>query len=267
MPRTGAATFRTVRSRPARLAAGLVTGMLAWAPSHAQLFKDDELHGRVRQLESQRTNDARRVDGLESRIDTRAETQSRQLLDLNNQIEALKQEIARLRGQNEVLANELENATRRQKDFYVDLDGRVRKLETPPPVADNKPRPPTPEEQKAYESGLNLVKAANYKGAVEAFGAFLKTYPQSQLAPSAQYWIGNSLFALRDYKGAISAQQIVVDTWPEDPKAPDAMLNIASAQTDLKEVRGARTTLESLIKRYPQSEAAASAKQRLARLR
>lgn len=267
MPRIDAATSRIVRSNRSRLAASAMLGLLAWAPAHAQLFKDDELHGRVRQLETQRGNDARRVDGLEARVDSRAETQSRQLLDLNNQIEALKQEIARLRGQNEVLANELENATRRQKDFYVDLDGRVRKLETPPPVADNKPKPPTPEEQKAYEGGLNLVKAANYRGAVEAFGSFLKTYPQSQLAPSAQYWIGNSLFALRDYKGAIAAQQHVVDTWPDDPKAPDAMLNIASAQTDLKEVRGARATLESLVKRYPQSEAAASAKQRLARLR
>ncbi len=274
MPRTAVATCRIVRARPAlplRLAA-LATGVLVLLattrPAHAQLFKDDELHNRTRTLESQRAVDVRRVDALEGRVDTRADTQARQIIDLNTLIDAQKQEIARLRGQLEVLTNEIENATKRQKDFYVDLDGRVRKLENPPPPpVPEKPKGPTAEEQKAYENGLNLVKAANYKGAAEAFTAFLKSYPQSTLAPSAQYWIGNSLFALRDYKGAISAQQIVVDTWPDDPKAPDAMLNIASAHTDLKEVRGARATLEALIKKYPQSEAAATAKQRLSKMR
>ena len=272
MPKTAAATCHIVRAKPtfrlplAGLAAGALFLLVAAQPAQAQLFKDDELHNRTRTLESQRAADVRRVDALEGRVDTRADTQARQIIDLNTLIDAQKQEIARLRGQLEVLTNEIENATKRQKDFYVDLDGRVRKLETPP-APPEKPKGPTAEEQKAYENGLNLVKAANYKGAAEAFTAFLKTYPQSTLAPSAQYWIGNSLFALRDYKGAISAQQVVVDSWPDDPKAPDAMLNIASAQTDLKEVRGARATLEALLKKYPQSEAATTAKQRLTKMR
>ncbi|MBL8383781.1 MAG: tol-pal system protein YbgF [Burkholderiales bacterium] len=275
MPRTAAATCPIVRNSArltgAALASLAAVALLSAAPAQAQLFRDDELHNRVRQLESQRAADARRIESVEGRagaLEPRADTQARQVLDLNAQIEALKQDIARLRGQIEVLVNDLENATRRQRDFYVDLDGRVRKLETPPPApAVEAPKGPGPDEQRAYENGLNLVKAANYKGAVEAFGAFLKAHPRSTLAPSAQYWIGNSLFALRDYKAAIAAQQQVVDTWPDDPKAPDAMLNIASAQTDLKDLRGARATMEALIKRYPQSDAAATARTRLPRLR
>ena len=274
MPITVAATSPIVLNsqvpRRARATCGWLAAALfvLIAPAHAQIFKDDELHNRVRQLEGQRSNDVKRVDGVESRADTRAETQARQLIDLSSQMESLKQDIARLRGQIEVLTNELENAARRQRDFYVDLDARVRKLETPPPAAVvEKPKGPTLEEQKAYENGLNLVKAANYKGAVDAFTAFMKTYPASTLAPSAQYWIGNSLFALRDYKGAIIAQQYVVDTWPDDPKAPDAMLNISSAQTDLKDIKAARVTLDGLIRKYPQSDAAATARQRLAKQR
>lgn len=273
-PRTVAATSPIVLNSQLLLRACATCGWHAvvlfalLGPAHAQIFKDDELHNRVRQLESQRSNDVKRVDGVESRVDTRAETQARQLIDLSSQMESLKQDIARLRGLIEVLTNELENAARRQRDFYVDLDARVRKLETPPPPpVVEKPKGPTVEEQKAYENGLNLVKAANYKGAVEAFAAFMKTYPASTLAPSAQYWIGNSLFALRDYKGAIAAQQQVVDTWPDDPKAPDALLNISSAQSDLKDVKSARVTLDTLIRKYPQSDAAATARQRLTKLR
>jgi tol-pal system protein YbgF len=240
--------------------------------AHAQLFRDDDLHNRVRQLESQRPAETRRVDAVQARAEAaeaRAEQQARLIFELNGQLEALRQELARLRGQIEVLSNEIENGARRQRDFYVDLDGRVRKLEAPPapPPPPPGPKPPTAEEQKAYDAGLNLIKAGNYKGAVEAFTTFVKTYGASTLAPSAQYWIGNSLFALRDYKGAVAAQTRVIEVWPDDAKAPDALLNIASSQVELKDSRAARATLESLIKRYPQSEAAATARERLPRLR
>ena len=248
------------------LAASLAAFLVAM-PASAQLFKDDEIYRRVQQIEAQRPGDARRVEGIESR----AESQARILVDLTAQIEALKQEIARLRGQIEVLTNEVENGAKRQRDFYVDLDNRVRKLETPPPPppapVSAGPKPPTPDEQKAYEAGLNLIKAANYKGAIEAFGAFQKAHPASMLGASAQYWIGNSHFALRDYKAAIAAQQQVVDTWPDDPKSADALLNISSAQIEIKDTRAARATMETVIRRYPQSEAAALAKQRMSKLR
>lgn len=249
----------------------LALTLLAAAPARAQLFKDDELYKRAAQLEAQRAADVKRADQIEARAATqeaRSEQQGRVLIDLTQQIEALKNEIARLRGQIEVLTNDIENAQKRQRDFYTDLDARLRKVEPPPPPTPGAPlKPPTAEEQKAYEAGLNLVKTSNFKGAVDAFGGFLRTYPNSQLGPSAQYWIGNSQFALRDYKAAIAAQQRVVEVWPDDAKAPDALLNISSAHTELKDIKSARAAIEDLIKRYPQSDAARTGAERLKRLR
>ncbi len=254
---------------------------LAWftaTPAQAQLFKDDEIYKRTGLLEAQRGADLRRTETLESRAtaqenraaaqEGRAEQQAKILVDLTQQIEGLRGEIARLRGQIEVLANDIENAQKRQRDFYTDLDARLRKLEPPPPpTPGEKPKPPTAEEQKGYDTGLNLVKTSNFKGAIDAFGAFLRGYPNSQLTPSAHYWIGNSHFALRDYKAAIAAQQRVVELWPEDPKAPDALLNISSAYTEMKDIKSARAAIEDLIKRYPQSDAAKTGADRLKRLR
>ena len=130
MRRTAAATCPIVRSkqiRPALAGAFGLALLITASGVQAQLFKDDALYERVRQLEGQRGNDAKRVDGIETGIATRTETQGRMLLDVNAQLDSLKQEIARLRGQIEVLTNELENSARRQKDFYVDLDGRLRR--------------------------------------------------------------------------------------------------------------------------------------------
>jgi tol-pal system protein YbgF len=233
-------------------------------PAHAALFGDDEARKGVQDLQTQRAADARRIEDLNSRL----ENQTRIQVDMNSQVEQLKADIARLRGQIEVLTNDLENAQKRQKDFYVDLDGRLRRMEPPPPPDPGaKPLPPTADEQKMYDSGLNLVKGSNYKSAAETFSQFLRLYPNSQLSPSAQYWWGNSLFALRDFNGAIAAQKRVVELWPQDIKAPDAMLNISSAQAELKDNRAARATLEDLIKRYPASDAAKLAPERIKRLR
>ena len=252
-----------------RLRALLLLSLLGCNVAYAGLFDDEEAR---KQIASQQTliGDLRNQgQALEARIAKLEETLKNQaLVDLYTQVETLKLDLNKLRGQIEVLTNDIDNAQKRQKDFYTDLDARLRKVEPPPPPTPGAPpKPPTAEEQKAYEAGLNLVKTSNFRGAVDAFGGFLRTYPNSQLGPSAQYWIGNSQFALRDYKAAIAAQQRVVELWPDDAKAPDALLNISSAHTELKDIKSARATIEDLIKRYPQSDAARTGAERLKRLR
>ena len=92
----------------------------------------------------------------------------------------------------------------------------------------------------------------------------MKAYPKSPLAPSAQYWIGNSHFALRDYRAAIVAQRQLVAMFPDSQKVPDALLNIATSQFEMGDGASSRRSLEDLIAKYPQTEAAGKARQRLA---
>jgi tol-pal system protein YbgF len=54
---------------------------------------------------------------------------NRGVVQLLNQVEALNGELNRLRGQMEVLSNDVINAQKRQRDMYVDLDTRVRRIE------------------------------------------------------------------------------------------------------------------------------------------
>ncbi len=88
------------------------------------------------------------------------------------------------------------------------------------------PADSTAAEQRSYDAALDLFRNGNYGGAVGAFGTFIKTYPKSPLAPSAQYWIGNAHFARRDFRAAIAAQRQLVATYPDSQKVPDALLNI-----------------------------------------
>jgi len=223
------------------------------APAHA-LFEDDEARAQIKKLEA-------RLARIESEA---GERDRRALFELVNQIESLRRDMAALRGQIEVLTNRVESLDKRQKDLYVDLDTRLRKIEMAGGDKEKDAQQLAIETQ-AYEAALAQFKANNFGSAIQGLKEFLKTHPNSTLAPSAQYWIGNAYYALRDYKTAIAEQQKVVATWPEHAKAPDAMLNIASSQAELGDVNGARNTLRTLVAKYPSSSAAEQAKQRLAR--
>lgn len=247
-------------------------------PSFAGLFSDDEARQGVAQLQQQAQAMDARVVKLENAIN------SNTLVDVLKQLDGLKTDMSQMRGQLEVLSHDLETTQKRQKDLYVDLDTRMRRLESgasaTPPVpavppagkdaaAGGLPKPAEPAaadpeaENRAYETALGQFKIGNYSGAVSSFQNFVDTYPKSSLAPSAQYWIGNSHFSLRDYKNAIASQQKLISLYPNNQKVPDAMLNIASSYQGLGDAAAAKKALEELAAKYPLSNAGELAKKRL----
>ncbi|MBC3861903.1 tol-pal system protein YbgF [Undibacterium jejuense] len=243
----------------------LVAAMLsALAPgiASAGLFDDDEARKAILDLRA-------KLDAVNVRVDKTndAKVDKSTALDLANENEQLRSEIAKLRGQIEVLANDIANTQRRQQDFYVDLDNRMRKLEPKRMTVDGKDAVVEVNEQRAFDNAMALFKDGDYKNAAPAFSSFMTAYPQSAYMGSAQYWLGNSYYAQRDCKSTISAMQQLVKTYPDHPKAPDAMLNIAGCYTELKEKVASKKTLETLISQYPGTEAAQAAKNRLSSLK
>ncbi len=236
------------------------------------LFDDDEARRQIEELRNEYHAGQKTVDQRLGKIEAALSDKSA-LVELSGMIEGLKQEVARMNGQFEVLVNRADNLEKRQRDLYTDLDTRLRRMEqSQSELQQNQaqiqekltaPDREAAQEKQAYEAALNQFKVGNYQSAIAGFQSFLSSYSNSQLAPSAQYWIGNAYYALRDYKGAIVAQQKVLSTWPDNPKSADAMLNIASSQQELGETKSARDTLRSLVSKFPQSAAAEQAKQRL----
>lgn len=241
--------------RPVRIA--FLLAMLGAAQAQAGVFDDDEAR--------------RQVSDLRIKTEARFDQQGKAQLDLASQIQRQADEIARLRGQIETLNYELETAKKRQQDFYLDLDTRLRKFESAPTASAGgdpaavaaKPAADPAKETQDYEAALNQFKAAKYKEAAVGFGAFVQKYPDSQLAPNAQYWLGNAWYAQRDCKKAIEAQSIVTTKYADSPKAPDAWLAIATCQQELGNPTGVKRSLETVISKYPTSPAADTAQQRL----
>ena len=283
-------TARTPWRRAA--ACGLVAlAAFTAAPAAAGLFDDEEARRRIEMLRSelsqQGLDNEARIAKLEERI------RNIGVVELLQQLEQLNAEMARIRGQLEVLAYENQQLQKRQRDFYLDIDSRLKRLESagapaadpqapatgaagplaepPAPAEPTAARPPTREEQarevRAYDAASNLFRRNDFASAIEAFRAFLKDHPGSQLAPNAGYWIGISYANLRDHRNAMAAQEEVLRRYPQSPKAPDALLAIAAIQAEQGDSGSARNTLEDIIARFPGSEAAGKARTRLAALR
>ena len=260
----------------------------ATIPARAGLFDDDEARRRIemlrQELRQQGDDNQARIAKLEEQI------RNIGIVELLRQIEQLTSEVASLRGQIEVLTNENQQLQKRQRDFYLDLDSRMKRLEgaaagstagTPPASGAGETRPPEAgpvaprvssredqaREMRAYDAASNLFRRNDFASAIEAFRAFLKDFPASTLAANAEYWIGISYANLRDYRSALAAQEAVITKYPQSPKAPDALLAIAAIQAEQGDNGSARNTLEDIIARFPGSEAAGKARTRLAALR
>ena len=273
----------------------LLLALCFTAPALAGLFSDDDARKQIQQLDARVQQLDTRVQQLEAHIqqldaralklEVAAEQQTKSLLDLLGQIDALNGEIRKLRGQNEELAHGLQDAEKRSKDFYVDLDSRLRHFEyaeeaakeaaekaakaaasanasSPAAPVSGDPSDPSVE-NRALESAYTLYKGGSNANAAKAFQDFLSKYPDSVHVPNAKFWLGEAQYKLKNYKGALDIYQDLLKTFPATPKAADVMLNIAACQRELKLILGSKKTLKQLVAKYPASEAAAKAKKLL----
>ena len=251
--------------------------------SRAALFDETEARKKILELEktmqsqNQATQSAlaelkKDQHALEQRLTALESIAKNGLVDMQSQVESLKQEISRLKGDLELATHQLDLAQQRQKDLYTDTDTRLRKLETAPmpsaqvPVAAEVATPAQAkesEEKKQLEAANELSKESKHKEAFAAYDKFLKDYPNSSSAADALYGLGYSQFALKNYKSAIVTQQKLLDTHPDAVKAPDAMLNMANSQIQLGQVVAAKKTLRELVKKFPSSEVTPTAQKRL----
>ncbi|KRC70243.1 tol-pal system protein YbgF [compost metagenome] len=217
--------------RPLIVATGLVLAALT-APAHA--FSDDEARKAILDLRQQ--------------VQQQNEQSQRAKLQLADQIQALQQEVAQLRDQLELVSRQQPSAK----------PGAAAGGSNPPGASAG-----DPQEQSAYDGAMDLFRKGQYKDAAESLAAFTALYPNSQLAPSAQFYQGSSRYALKDFKGTIEQLNAMVQKAPDNARAPDALLIIAGSQIELNNRAGAKATLQRIVRDYPTTPAASTAKSRL----
>ena len=220
-----------------------------------------------------------RVQSLERRLEAVERILANgSLVELTLQVDELQRRSAELQGRVEQAEYEGQGAGERQRALYADLDDRLQSLETrlgqlvagvAAATSDNGDDDlPVPggTDQQNYQAAFELLKEQRYEQAATAFAQFLSTYPDSQLADNAQYWLAESYYVLDEFERAQTEFQAVLDRYPRSRKVPDALLKIGYCYYELEDWPAARVALSEVQADHPDTTAARLADQRLKRM-
>ena len=123
------------------------------------------------------------------------------------------------------------------------------------------PAPPGP--ATLYKLAFDQMSRGSYGTARSGFQDLLGQYPTSDLAPDAQYYIGETLQAEGNTTAADSVFSVVVTKYPNAPRAATALYKHGLFLQKAKRDREARQAFQTVIDKYPRSDEAALAREQL----
>ena len=201
------------------------------------------------------------------------------LVDLTLKADELQSQTSNLQGRTESLEHAAEESAERQRELYADLDMRIQNLERgnrgsggPVSVLDGGSlapgQLPVPggSDRDNYQAAFELLKEQRYEPAAMAFQQFLVSYPDSQLADNAQYWLAESYYVTQKYDDALGEFEVVINKYPKSRKVPDALLKVGYCNYELERWDEARQALGRVQADYPDTTAARLAEQRIKRM-
>ncbi len=234
--------------------------------SYAGMFDDEEARKQIAaqqiligDLRSQGQTLEMRVVKLEELLNNQP------LLELHNQIEALRLDLNKLQGQIEVLVNENELTQKRQKDFYIDLDNRLRRMEQPGGSAASEPPASSIASDDAPESNAEVSDRTESDVEAPAARVAAVVPPTAsaaspvETAESRDYESAYTLFKAARYQEAISQLKKFLKNYPGSSLSPSAHYWIGNSYYALRDFKNAIGTQEKLISTFPDSAKAPDA--------
>jgi len=228
------------------------------------------------------------VGQLDRRTREQGAETSKQIASLGARLDALSAEVARVSARVDDLAQRVDSVSRSApapSGGAGPIPPPVRSGAAPAPA----PSPsvaavPTPARSSAtaeesYQAAYLDFSKGLYPLAVSEFRDFLRRFPDSALADSAQYWIGEAYFSMaratagqpdkarENLEQAVQEFRKVMVAYPRGSKVPTALYKEALALVELKQTALAQARLQYLVEHFPQSEEAPLAKERLATLK
>lgn len=220
-----------------------------------------------------------RLDELDRRMQAiERVVQNQSLVNLTQEVSSLERNDAELQGRVEELEHNSGTTADRQRALYADLDARIQELETAVQASNSRGvmdggtlspgQLPVPggSDRDNYQAAFELLKEQRYEPAAMAFQQFLVTYPESELADNAQYWLAESLYVTQMFSEALAEFGVVISRFPRSRKVPDALLKMGYCSYELKDWAAARDALARVQADYPDTTAARLAGQRLSRM-
>jgi tol-pal system protein YbgF len=123
--------------------------------------------------------------------------------------------------------------------------------------------PGSAEARRLYQAALGDYQRGKFDLAAQGFRTYMEQEPRGDVADTAQYYLGESLYSAKDYRGAIDEFERLVRDFPQSPQVPSALLKTGYAYYEIKDSVQGRRALRTLVEKYPSSKEAKLAEERL----
>ena len=148
----------------------------------------------------------------------------------------------------------------------VDPDAPEPAQPLPPPPAPVLPPTAGLSPTRLYDTARADYFQSQYQAAISGFEAFLRTFPRSELADDAYFYIGESHFNQNQFADAIGAYSQVIQNYSGTNAVPNAYYKLGLAHERLGDADAARTSWQTVVEGFPDSDAAQLARQSLDRV-
>jgi tol-pal system protein YbgF len=189
------------------------------------------------------------------------------LADVSSELEALREQIAQLEGRLEVNEHQVQEALEEAKKARLAASGGAALAApgTDDPTAGLPTEVPASEEVRSYRAAYDAWRGDDHQQCIDRFGQFLQSFPTSQYADDASFWLADCYFKQGDLKAAILRFDDVATRYPKSDKASEALYRQGEALLKLGPNFGkaAEKAFDRVVKEYPDSRRAEDARQQL----
>lgn len=211
-----------------------------------------------------------RINGILEQVDKNAAA----VRDTQNELAQISQRLADLENKINMNLTDQNASVQEIKENLAFMNDQILRLDSSMRTKKPAPMPAEPASvfkpggfdiNSAYKGALDEYYSRRYESAISGFTEILTITPTNSLADNAQYWIGESYYAIGNYTRALEAFQKVLD-FPKSNKLPDSHFKIGITYLKLNNIDAAREELRAVVQNYPGTSAATFAGQQLKKL-
>ena len=273
-----------MRSLPFRLALGFLGAALTVAPAWGQNREHQQLASEIRMLQEQ---DARlqlmltaldqTLQAILTRLDEQGDDVRRGFANQQLQVDSVATGVRVVRekvDENNVRVSSLAQEVEALRMAMPMLGGPLTDLEVDPetglPVnpafASSPIVNPGVSPQRLYDTAYGDYTTSQYALSIQGFEQFISTFPRSEMADDALFFIGQNYYADGRFREAAEAYEQVAVRYPAGDAVAEALYKRGLALERLDQIDLARETFQTVVREHPDDNMANLAQQALDRL-
>jgi tol-pal system protein YbgF len=200
-----------------------------------------------------------RTATLDSLLREQIEISNRLMADLATTLEGMDERMGFVESKLEDLGQRFPELSRKMEQVKREISTQKDTLG----LSDTSAASVNVDPKQLYDAAYLDLTKGKYDLAITGFSNYLKYFPETEQAASAQYWLGECYYAKKNHTRAAIEFHKVLENYSTGSKVPSALYKLGLSLLELKSVQQASNYLQELVDKYPDTQEAKLAEEKL----